>query len=56
MYIAKRMGLSESFLYFKEDTRWTTERSEAKLFENQDDAIKESDFTGLYDIIIEKVD
>lgn len=55
MYIAKREGTSGSFLYFKEDTKWTTEKSESMIFDNPKDAVEYSDFTGLYDIIVEKI-
>jgi hypothetical protein len=55
MYIAKREGPSGSFLYYKEDTRWTGEKSEAKLFETECAALSESDFTGLYEVILEKI-
>ena len=55
MYIAKREGPSGSTLYFKEDTKWTLNKSEAMTFETSKEAIEYSDFTGLYDVTVEKI-
>lgn len=42
-------------LYFEEDTKWTPDRSKAKKFATKKEAIKSSDATGLYELILEKV-
>jgi len=43
------------FVYFQEDTKWTTDRSQAKRFATKKEALKESDRARLYELIIEEV-
>jgi len=56
MFIAKRNGnFLNNTLYFQEDTQWSENRSTAKKFSTKEEAIQESDFTGLYDVETEEV-
>ena len=56
MFIAKRKGnFMDNILYFQEDTRWSGSKETAKRFETKEEAISESDFTGLYDVETEEV-
>ena len=55
-FIAKRKGnFMGNILYFQEDTKWSESRSTAKKFSTKEEAIQESDFTGLYDVETEEV-
>jgi hypothetical protein len=55
MFIVKRIAFMNEVLYFEEDTKWTPNRSKAKEFETKKEAIKSSDATGLYELILEEV-
>jgi len=56
IFIAKRKGnFMGNILYFQEDTKWSESRSTAKKFSTKEEAIQESDFTGLYDVETEEV-
>jgi len=55
MFIAKRIAFMNQILYFEEDTKWTPDTSKAKKFKSKKEAIKESDRTGLYEVIAEEV-
>ena len=55
MFIVKRIAYMNEYLYFEEDTKWTPDKSKAKKFETKKEAIKSSDATGLYELILEKV-
>ena len=55
MFISKRIAFRNEILYFEEDTKWTPDRSKAKQFASKKEAIKSSDVTGLYEIIIEEI-
>ena len=56
MFIAKRTGdFMNNILYYQEDTQWSGDRDNAKKFDTKEEAIQESDFTGLYDVETEEV-
>lgn len=60
MYIAKKEGFGGSWQYFQDNDndspKWTTDKSEARLFANKHEAMKRSNKSGLYSIILESVD
>jgi hypothetical protein len=55
MFIVKRIIFMNEVLYFEDDTKWTPNKLKAKKFETKKEAIKSSDSTGLYELILEEV-
>lgn len=59
MYIAKREGFAGSWDYFQDNIndspKWTRDRSQAAKFETKELALKQSNPSKLYTIIIEEI-
>jgi len=55
MFIAKRKAFLDSFLYYVDDTSWSDDRSKAKKFNTEKEAIAESDRQKLYEVMTEEV-
>ncbi|AFK66347.1 hypothetical protein SWPG_00098 [Synechococcus phage S-CBM2] len=59
MYIAKKEGIAGSWDYFQDNyqdsPKWTRDKSKAGRFLNPETALKQSNLSGLYDIILEEV-
>ena len=60
MYIAKREGFAGTWDYFQDNIndspKWTKERSKARRFVTESDALKHSNQSGLYTILLEVVE
>jgi hypothetical protein len=59
MFIAKREGYGGSWDYFQDNIddspKWTRDKSKAGVFQTMEDAMKHSNPTGLYEIILEEI-
>lgn len=53
MYIAVRED-SESSLYYKDDGKWTIDKTSAMKFETPTQALSTSNFHQMYDVIVEQ--
>jgi len=55
-YIAAREAFGGDYLYFQDNEndspKWSWKKSEAKRFENKEDALKKSDVTNVYEGLI----
>jgi hypothetical protein len=61
MYRVKREGFAGTWtIYFQDNVndspKWTTSRSKAAVFATEDEAMLHANQSGLYTIILEKVD
>ena len=59
MYIAKREGFAGSWDYFQDNIndspKWTREKAKARRFATESEALKQSNLSGLYTILLEEV-
>lgn len=59
MYIAKREGFAGTWDYFQDNVndspKWTKDRDKARRFSDQDEALTQSNISGLYTILLEEV-
>ena len=59
MYIAKREGFAGTWDYFQDNVndspKWTRDKSHARVFENEELAMKHANKSGLYTIVLEEV-
>ena len=60
MWIAKRQGFGGDWDYFQDNyddsPKWTKDKNRAFKFGDKQTAFTQSNLTGLYEIVLEKVD
>lgn len=59
MYIAKREGFAGTWDYFQDNIndspKWTKDKEKAKKFSEKEEALTQSNLSGLYTILLEEV-